>query len=230
MTTTLLGPLDNTTIGVVSWVANILTLICIVPLCWSTIRYDIDDPRRAHPKPAMWGVWFVVGSVATVGTALGGAPAAAWLLKGFLSLGPAIVAVVALYRGEKLIVTKIDRWSLWLCAAGIIVYIPLFFGWIGPAEPVTAGLVVVGMAILVDIIAASGTYHDAWQSPEPISEIVTFGLALLSVLAVLCILPWPWTWLGSTYLVFLAFQMASIIAVLWAGRRRSHRPLPAPAA
>jgi len=221
VTTTLLGPLPDGVITWVSWVANVLTLVCIVPLCWATWRYEHDDPRRAHPKPAMWGVWFIVGSVATVGTALGGAPAAAWLLKGFLSLGPAIVAVVALARGERLIVTRIDRWSLWLCVAGIVVYVPLFFGWIGPAEPVAAGLVVVGMAILVDIIAASGTYHDAWRSPEPMAEIVTFGLALVSVLAVLCILPMPWTWLGSVYLAFLALQMTSIIAVLWAGRRRS---------
>lgn len=223
MTVTLLGPLPDGVVGAVSWLANALTLLCIVPLCWATWRHNYSDPKRAHPKPVTWGVWFVVGSVATVGMALGGAPASAWLLKLCLSLGPAVVAAVALYKGERLIVTRVDRWSLWLCALGIVVYVPLYFGWIGPADPVAAGLVVVGMAILVDVIAAGPTYHEAWRSPEPVAEIVTFGLALVSVLAVLCILPTPWTWLGSTYLVFLAFQMGSIIAVLWLGRRRVPR-------
>ena len=220
MTTTLLGPLPDGVISAVSWTANILTLLCVAPLCWSTLRYDFDDPRRAHPRPVTWGIWFLVGMIATVGLALGGAPTSAWTIKLFLSLGPVIVAAVALYRGEKLLVTRVDRWSLGLGLLGVLVYIPIYFGWIGPADAYAAGLVAAGTAILVDAIGAGPTWEAGWRDGAPMPEIVTFALALVSVCAVLCILPWPWTLLSSAYLVFLAVQMVSIIAVdVWGNAR-----------
>jgi hypothetical protein len=220
MTPTLLGPLDDATIAAVSWTANILTLLCVAPLCWATWRYDYDDPRRAHPRPVTWAVWFLVGMVATVGLALGGAPTSAWTIKLFLSLGPIIVAVVALYRGESWLVTAIDRWSLILGGVGVLLYIPVYFGWWAPADAYAAGLVAAGTAILVDAIGAGPTWEQGWRHGAPLAEIVTFGLAFLSVCAVLCILPWPWTLLSCAYLIFLAAQMVSIIVVDALGSHR----------
>src|SRR6478752_10742429 len=149
MTTTILGPLPDGLISAVSAAANWLVLLCIVPLCWATWR-PYDDPRRAHPSPVTWGIWFLVGMVATVGLALGGAPTSAWTIKLFLSLGPAIVAVVALYRGEKLLATRVDKWSLALGGIGLVFYVLAYFGAIGPADPYAAGLVAVATAIAVD--------------------------------------------------------------------------------
>lgn len=230
MTTTLLGPLPDGTISAVSWTANILTLLCVAPICWATWRYDHDDPRRAHPKPVTWGIWFLVGIVATVGLALGGAPTSAWSIKLFLSLGPVIVFAIALWRGEQLIVTRADRWSLILGGIGVVVYVVVYFGWLatylpsyfwwmGAGDPYTAGLVAAATAIVVDTIGAVPTWVNGWEHGAPTAEVVTFALALVSVLAVLCILPWPWTLLSAAYLVFLALQMASIIAVDYRGRR-----------
>lgn len=225
MTTTLLGPLQDGTIMAVSWTANALTLLCVAPLCWATWKAK-DDPQRAHPSPVTWGIWFLVGMVATVGLALGGAPTSAWTIKLFLSLGPVIVAAVALYRGERLLATAVDRWSLALGGVGLLAYVLVYFGVIGPADPYMAGLVAVGTAILVDAIGAGPTWANGWRDGAPLAEVVTFTLALVSVVAVLCILPWPWTWLSATYLVFLALQMASIIAVDVAGRRRVRPETP----
>jgi len=167
-----------------------------------------------------WGTWFLVGMVATVGLALGGAPTSAWTIKLFLSLGPAIVAVVALYRGERLLATRVDRWSLGLGGVGLVVYVLVYFGIIGPADPYAAGLVAAGTAIAVDAIGAWPTWMNGWRDGAPTAEVITFTLALASVVAVLCILPWPWTLLSSAYLMFLAVQMVSIIAVdIWGNAR-----------
>jgi len=229
VTTTLLGPLPDGVIATVSWTANVLTLLCVAPLCWATWRYDYDDPRRAHPRPVTWGIWFLVGMIATVGLALGGAPTSAWTIKLFLSLGPVIVAAVALYRGERLLVTRVDRWSLGLGLLGVAIYIPVYFGWVGPADAYAAGLVAAAAAILVDIIGAGPTWEAGWRYGAPLPEIVTFALAWVSVSAVLCILPWPWTLLSSAYLWFLWAQMLSIIAVDARGNahRAAREDLPA---
>jgi len=220
MTTTILGPLPDGVINSVSTAANWLVLLCVAPLCFATWRYPKDDPRRAHPSPVTWGIWFLVGMVATVGLALGGAPTSAWTIKLFLSLGPVIVAVVALCCGERLLATRVDRWSLGLGGIGLVAYVLVYFGAIGPADPYAAGLVAAGTAIAVDAIGAWPTWVNGWRDGAPAAEITTFALALISVVAVLCILPWPWTWLSATYLVFLGLQMISIIVVDSVGRRR----------
>jgi hypothetical protein len=281
VTTTILGPLPDGVVSAVSTAANWLVLLCIAPLVYATARYPYDDPRRAHPSPVTWGTWFPVGLVATIGLALGGAPTSAWTIKLFLSLGPGILAVVALYCGERLLATRVDRWSLALGGIGLLLYVLVYFGFIGsPAvfysvlalafilaltagvvlrrgnrqraltvrkwsltlsgtavviyvlmyfgadDPYAAGLVAVATAIAVDAIGAVPTWVNGWRDGAPPAEILTFGLALVSVVAVLCILPWPWTWLSATYLVFLGLQMISIIAVDVWGRHRAqlHRP------
>lgn len=228
MTDTLLGPLPDDVIAVVSTTSNWIFLLSIVPLCWSTIRHPMQPtPPRAHPKAVTWLTWFLVGSMATIGQALGGAPPEAWTAKAALSAGPLIVAIVAVLRREPWVVTEIDRWSLWLCALGVAVYVPLFFGAIGPADPYAAGLVVVGVAILVDIIAAVPTWGDALRERAPISTVITFSCALVAVLAVLCILPRPWTLLSAPLFCFLALQMISIIVTLLIGRARHPAGTPA---
>jgi len=229
MTVTLLGPLSDATIVAVLWVTSWLFLLCIAPLLWSTIRYRYDEaPKRAHPKPVMWATWFLIGSMATIGQALGGAPLQAWWAKGVLSLGPAIVAVVAVLRHEPLVITRVDRWTLWLCAVGIVIYIPLYFGLIGPADPVAAGVVVVVTAMLVDAIASAGMLYSAVHSREPLTQIVTFALALCGVLTILAILPVPWTFLSAGLLIFLGVQQVLIITAFAYGRARN--PVPEPVA
>jgi len=225
MTVTLLGPLDDGVIETVATVCRWIFLLCIIPTIWP-LRHRMNDPRRTHPKPGMWLVWFIVGSMATIGQAFGGAPFDAWAAKAFLTLGPLIIAVLALLRHEPLVMNAVDRRSLVLCAAGIAAYIPLYFGWFGPADPLAAGLVVVGLAMLVDGIAAVPTWYDTVRRHVPVGEIVTFALAFVAVLATLAILPWPWTWLGSMLLVFLAAQQVTLIATMVIGRVRNPAPEP----
>jgi hypothetical protein len=226
MTPTLLGPLSDGLRDVVSVATSWIFLLCIIPTVWP-LRHRFDDPRRTHPKPGMWGTWFIVGSMATFGQAFGGAPPEAWVAKAALSAGPLIIAVWALLRHEPLIISAVDRWSLILCGVGILIYIPLFFGWIGPAEPEAAGLVVVLVAIVVDTIASVPFILQALGRAAPVGEVVTFGIALGAVLAVLVILPWPPTWLGHLLLCFLAVQQIFIIWSLQTGRD-VHRAWPRP--
>jgi hypothetical protein len=229
VTETLLGPLPDTVITALSWATSWLFLLCIAPLLWS-LHYPYRHPKRAHAKPVMWGTWFIVGSMATVGQALGGAPPQSWWAKGALSLGPIIVAVVAVLRHEPLVITRVDRWSLWMCLLGIVIYIPLYFGWLGSPVPYRAGEFVVVVAMLVDTVAAAGMLYGAWRGREPVTQIVTFALALGGVLTVLCILPVPWTFLSAGTLCFLAAQQVLIIGALAGGRARHPRETSATAA
>jgi hypothetical protein len=222
MTTTLLGSLPNNLIDVVATVARWTFLLCIIPTIWP-LRHPLGHPKRTHPKAMTWGTWFLVGSMATFGQAFGGAPPDAWLAKLFLSIGPLIVAVLAFVRHEPLVADAIDRWSLVLCAIGVIVYVPLFFGWLGPADPVLAGLIVINLAIVVDTIAAVPTCHSALQRRAPNGEIVTFVLALVATLATISILPLPWTWLGNALLCVLALQQIAIITTMVMGRMHSEK-------
>lgn len=211
--TTILGMVPATVVDVVSWLASAVTLLCVAPLCVLTWQ------RKAHPSPVTWAIWAAVGIVATAAMALGGAPWSAWLLKGALSLGPVAVAVVASVRGGSWQADRIDRVCLYAGALGTVVYAVVL---IGGTEAASAGLIAVGMAMLVDAIGAGPTWARGWREPRG-ELILTYALALGSVLAVLCILPWPWTLLSAAYLCFLAVQMISIIAVLYAGRRRDAR-------
>lgn len=202
MISTLLGPLPAALVALIGYAASALTLLCVVPLCVATWR------GRAQPSPVTWTVWALVGIVATVAMARGGAPAPAWLLKGALSLGPVAVAVVAAVRGVRWQADVTDRGSLVLGLVGTAIY--AFTG---------QGLAAVYTAMLVDAVGAVPTWRRAWS--HPYGELVlTYALALASVVAVLVTLPLPWTALSAAYLSFLAVQMASIIAVLVAGRRR----------
>jgi len=225
MTETLIGPLSDTTIVAVTWATSWLFLLCITPLLWS-LHYPYEHPRRAHAKPVMWGTWFIVGSMATVGQALGGAPFESWWAKAVLSTGPLIVAVVAVLRHEPLVITKVDQWTLWMCLIGVAIYIPLFFGLLGPAAPEGAGIFVVIVAMVVDTVAAAGMLYGAWRGREPVTQIVTFTLALGGVLTILCTLPVPWTFLSAGIFVFLAAQQVLIIAALIGGRVRHPAPVP----
>jgi len=222
VTPTVLGPLDDGLREAVSLATSWIFLLCIIPTVWP-LRHSFTDPHRTHPKPGMWLTWFVIGSMATFGQAFGGAPPEAWVAKAALSAGPLIVAVWALARHEPLVIEPVDRWSLILCGVGILIYVPLYFGWIGPADPVAAGLVVVVVAIVVDTIASVPFILQARRRHAPVGEVVTFACALAAVLAVLVILPWPPTWLGHLLLCFLACQQIVIIWALQAGRARNPR-------
>lgn len=202
MIPTLLGPLPPGIVTAVTWLAFAVTLGCVIPLCVLTWR------RQADPSAITWGIWAAVGIVATIAMARGGAPPAAWLQKGALSLGPVAVAVVALWRLPRVRPDRLDRWCLALGVAGTIAY--AFTG---------EGLVAVAAAMIIDAIGAGPTWRRAWRNPHG-ELITTYALALGSVLVTLAIITTPWTLLSAAYLGFLALQMASIIVVLALGRRR----------
>lgn len=213
VTETIIGTIHVSTATTVGWISSIITLLCVVPLMIATRRGE------ARPSPVTWAVWFAVGMIATIGMALGGAPLSAWLIKLGLSLGPIAVAIYAVRCGVPWTADRTDRVSLTLGMAGTALYAAVYFGALGPADPVSAGLVAVGTAMAVDAIGAWPTWVRAWRYPHD-ELILTYALALSSVIAVLVTLPLPWTWLSASYLVFLALQMASIIALLAAGRLR----------
>lgn len=212
-------PVSEGTANLIGTTASIATLLCIIPMCVAMFR-PYEDEKRAHPSPITWGLWFFVGMVATTGMALGGAPFSAWILKLGLSLGPIIVAVIAWLRDEPLIANTVDWWSFAIGTAGLIVYILLYAGVVGPSDPYAAGVAAVIAAILVDIVAAWPTWYSAVHRSAPMSEIITFAIAWVSVSAVLLILPLPWEFLTWAVLTFLWFQMLSIIGTLWWGRIR----------
>jgi hypothetical protein len=222
MTPTLLGPLPDGLIETVATVCRWAFLLCIIPIIWP-LRHPMGHPKRTHPQPVTWLTWFLVGSMATIGQAFGGAAPDAWLGKLFLSIGPLIVGVLALARREPVAVNAVDRWSLALCAVGVALYVPLTFGWIGPADPVTAGLIVINVAIVVDTIAAVPTCRSTVQRYVPAGEIVTFAIVLPATLVTLAILPVPWTWLSNALFCVLALQMIAILTTMVIGRRR-HAP------
>lgn len=200
---TIIGSVPEGWAIAVGWLSSVITLLCVVPLCWATLK------GHASPRPVTWAIWAGVGLVATVAMARGGAPFEAWLLKGALSLGPVAVALAATLAGVRWVADWSDRISLPLGLAGLVIY--AFTG---------VGLVAVFVAIAVDVIGAVPTWRNAWRNPYD-ELIITYALALVSVLAVLGVLPLPWTWLSASYLCFLAVQMTSIIAVLVLARRKA---------
>jgi len=221
---TIIGPVDPVTAAWVAVIATAVTMLCVAPLCIATWRH------QAHPPVVTWAIWAPIGLSAALGSYLGGAPITTWLIKLGLSVGPIAVVIVGLLRGEPFIASRLDRWCVAFGGAGIVAYVLVYFGAIGPADPVAAGLIVVGVAILVDCIGAGPTWRKAWRERGTLAEVATFALALASVVAGLATLPLPWTLLSSSNLLFLAAQMASIIAVLLAGRARKRldaRPGPA---
>lgn len=216
MITTLIGPLPAAVLDTIGTIASIGTLLAVGPLVYLTAR------GRACPRPLTWLAWFAVGMVATVGMALGGAPFSAWITKLGLSLGPLVVAVVARAKGIPWAADRTDRISMALSGAGFVAYVLIYFGVLGPADPLAAGLVAVFAAMAVDAVCAMPTWRHAWSHPYD-ELVLTYALAAACVFAVLLTLPTPWTWLGSSYLVFLELQMWSIIAVLVIGRARVRR-------
>jgi hypothetical protein len=214
MITTIVGPLPAGLVAALGVVTSVLTLLCVVPLCVQTVR------NKAHPAVVTWGLWAPIGLVATVGMALGGAPWTAWLLKGFLSAGPLIVAVVAARYGGTWRTDRFDQTVIAVGVVGTIAYILATLVLEAPWAPYVA----VGMAMLADGIAVWPTWKRAWRNPN--NELIfTYAVALGCVLTGLIITPLPWTFLGSAILIFLALQMASIIGVLQYGRIQDRRDL-----
>lgn len=215
MITTVLGPLPAGLVETLGIATSVLTLLCVLPLCALTWL------GRKHPAVVTWGLWAPIGLVATVGMALGGAPWTSWLLKGFLSAGPLLVAIVSAIKGGSWRTDRFDKLVIALGALGTVAYVAVYFGAIGPADPAAAGVVAVCMAILVDGIAVWPTWVRAWRNPH--GELVfTYLVAWCCVLTGLLIMPLPWTFLGSAILIFLALQMLSIIVVLVSGRIHEH--------
>jgi len=207
----------STVAVVISWVF----LLCIIPLLIAT-RRPFNDPRRAHPSPVMWGTWFFSGMVSSVGLLLSGQPLITWLGKTALSLGPLIVAIVAIKCGEKIVATTVDKVCGIIAVLGLIGYCIMYFG---EHDAITAAYISVFSVMLIDSVAIVPGWHDAYTSPEPIAEIVTFSIALLAVIAALSILPLPWTFLSAGLFCFLGLQMVSMIVVLYVGRVRHQRGL-----
>jgi hypothetical protein len=199
----------TTFVGPIGTVAKLVTLFCVGPLVYLTLR------RRpgGTPSAVTWGIWAAVGLIATVAMWHGGAPTDAWHEKLALSLGPVAVCAAALYRRVPWKMSRHDTWSLWLGLAGILVYIGT-----GAGE----AMIAVGTAMVVDGIGGWPTLVKAWR--EPYGELITtYALALASVIAVLAILPLPWTWLSASYLLFLAVQMTVIIGTFVVARRDERR-------
>lgn len=151
-----------------------------------------DLAGRAHPAAVTWGIWAPIGFVATIGMALGGAPTGAWLLKGALPSGPLLVFVVAAWRGGRWQTDRFDRAVITIGVVGTLAYVGVYFGVIGPADPVVAGVVAVCTAMLVDAVGAWPTWVRGWRNPH--GELAfTYALALGCVLTGLALMPVPWT-------------------------------------
>jgi hypothetical protein len=214
MTTTLLGPLPTSVTDAVAHYAAWLSLLCIAPLAVQTIR------GRAHPPAVTWGVWAPVGLVASFALAFSGQPFGTWYLKLFLSLGPLIMFIVAAIWAGNWRTDRFDWAAIAIAVGGTSIYIGAF-----NADDPRAPYVAVVMAMLVDTAGIWPTWRRAWRNPRDgfTAQVATFGLAAVSVIAVLLTLPWPWTFLSAGLLLFLLAQMISIIAVFTAGQIRERR-------
>jgi hypothetical protein len=213
---TLIGPISESTASAIGVIAPIISLLCIIPMCVALFK-PYDAAGRSHPPPVTWGLWFFVGLVATVGIALGGAPFASWGYKLGLSLGPIIVALLAVWRKEPVIATRIDRLTFYIGTGGLLLYIVIYTA---TSDPVAAGWISVIAAMVVDTIAAWPTWHSAMNRHAPMAEVITFAIAWVTTTVVLLTLPVPWTFLSAGIFVFLWFQMLSIIITLLIGRKR----------
>jgi len=219
ITKTLIGPIPDDVVSTIAYVLSWVFLLSVAPLCVATVQ------KKASPSPIMWGTWFFSGMVSSVGLLLAGTPLVTWLGKTALSVGPLIVAVVALFCGVKLVATTVDKVCGIIAVLGLIGYCVVYFG---ENDPIAAAWVSVTAVILIDSAAIIPGWYDAYNSAEPIAEIVTFVIALAAVIAALCILPWPWALLSCTLFIFLGLQMVSMIVVLQLGRVRHQRGLAVP--
>jgi hypothetical protein len=202
--TTVLGDVPVFLADIAGWVAKALLVGCVIPVIIKTIR------RKAFPSPVMWGLWGALGTLTVIALIRGGASWQEWTAQAALKIGPILVCIVALIMGVPWRATRRDRVCLLLGIIGTIIYAALGAG----AAPIA-----IITAIVVDIIASIPTLGDIWI--DPYKEIVlTYVLALGSVIVVFLFLPWPWTLWGTLYLGFIGLQMYTIIVdFVWARHR-----------
>lgn len=205
MITTVVGSVPASLATAVSWAANAVAVLCIIPLCVTTLQ------RKTDPPPATWGIWAAAGIVGSAGMAMAGADASAWSLKLALSVGPLAVAIVSRIVGVPWVVRPVDRWCLVLAGIGLVF---LLFG---------EGLAAMWLAIAVNIIGSVPTCLHGLRAPFR-ARYFPFACASGSVLAVLALaVPWPWTVASVAYLLYLLIDTSAIMAFIAYGRARARR-------
>jgi len=225
MVTTVLGTIPVGVASAVSWAANVIAVLCVIPLCWTTLP-AAAVPRalagnglatrlwalreKTAPQPATWGIWAAAGIIGSAGMAIAGAPPSAWSLKLALSIGPLAVAYVARYLAG--VPWMMNRWDgLCLLLAGIGLGF-LLFG---------EGLAALWLSIAVNIVGTPPTVMHALKEPWKESYF-PFACAFVSVAAVLLLaIPVPWTVASSAYGLYLLIDVTVIMSAIAIGRSRA---------
>lgn len=202
MITTIVGQVPAGLADAVSWASRAIAVLCVIPLCLSTLR------GRTDPPPATWGVWAAAGVVGSAGMAIAGGDSAAWGLKLALSVGPLAVAVCARRAGVPWAVGRADKVSLALAGVGLVF---LLFG---------EGLTAMWLSIAVNVIGTLPTLLHAWRAPFR-ARYFPFGCANVSVVGVLALaVPVPWTVASVAYPLYLWLDTALIMGTILVARYR----------
>lgn len=202
---TLIGPVPVALADALTWASYAVALLCVIPLCITTLRHETDPP------PATWGTWAAAGIVGSAGMAMAGAVPAAWGLKLALSIGPLALAICARIAGVPWVVRKADRVCLALAGVGLVF---LLFG---------EGLTAMWLAIAVNIIGSIPTCLHALRHPDR-ARYFPFACAFGSVGAVvLFAIPVPWTVASVAYPLYLLIDCGAIMLCIAIGRARARR-------
>jgi len=198
---TLVGPVPAALASAVSWTANAIAVLCIIP----------PLIRGWRPPPATWGIWTAAGIVGSIGIAMAGGGPATWGLKLALSIGPLIVCIVSTRAGVPWRATRTDGVCLALAGAGLIA---LLFG---------QGLTAMWLSIAVNAIGTPPTLVHAMRKPREESYF-PFACAFVSVAAVLALaVPWPWTVAAVAYPIYLLIDVTVIMGTIRYARARDRR-------
>ena len=170
------------------------------------------DLYRGTTKPHFfsWFVWAVLGGIAFVAQLVAGGGWGSWVT-GVMAFTCSIVAVIALFRGEKNIMF-LD----WVCFVGALIGIAV---WLFTSNPVGAVVIVT----VVDLVAFIPTFRKSYTKPD---EETTFEYALASVKCALSIFALQSysiaTWL---YPASLVISNAAFVVMSLVRRRQLQSPL-----
>jgi hypothetical protein len=176
----------------VGYIAGFISIAAYVPYARETIR------GAARPNRATWVIWSVVGGLlfASYNAAAGGP--ARWVPLSD-ALGPALMAVLAIYYGE-------GGWNWFdlgcLTLAGFSVV-----GWVLTGSP----MVSMSINLFLCVLGAIPTFRIAFYNPTAEPTLVWRMFLLGNVLNLLAIETWSWS--SAIYPVY-AVLAASLVNVL----------------
>lgn len=175
--------------------ASIIAIIAYIPYF-----YDIFK-GKTKPHIFSWLIWSLLGGIAYTAQVVKGAGAGSWQ-NGIVTLIYLVVAVLAIFRGEKNI-TKTDK----LTFGGAILALGL---WAITDDPLSAVI----LASAIDTIAYIPTFRKAYHKPseETLSAFIMSATAIfISLFALESYSPATWLYLACLLVTDSAFIIMLLV-------------------